>query len=110
MGVRWHLDGEGKAAIRELPSRSERPVHRDVLRMNAGKSAARLWLDKNMLVARALRINLNSRHHSVHPVTDHTVGVVIERIHGFVLKRAVRFNSVPPLPDRGGALCDRVQP
>src|SRR5215469_9858579 len=101
MGVRWHLNGEGKAGIRELPSRSERPVHGDVLRMNAGKSAARLWLDQNMLIAGGLRINLNSRHRSVHPVTDHAIGVVIERIHGFVLKRAVRFDSVPPLPDRG---------
>src|SRR5579864_5153512 len=67
-------------------------------------------LDQNMFVPRLFFVNRNPCHNAVHPVPDRAVSVMIERIHFWSLKCSIRLDSVPSLPDSGGALCDRIKP
>src|SRR5271154_6497120 len=77
---------------------------------DAGESAAEVRLDEDVLVARRSRIDANSSHHAIHPITDRAVRIVIERVHALLFERAVRLEPIPTLPDSGRTVLDRIQP
>src|SRR5262245_21430056 len=69
-----------------------------------------MWLNQDMLVSRCSRIDVNTNHHLVHPITNCAVRVVIERIHAAILKSPVGLLTVPAFPDRRCTLLHWIQP
>ncbi len=74
------------------------------------EAAARLHLYEEMRIARRDRIDIDAADCLIHPTAHGSVRIMVERVHSLILEGAVRLDSIPSLPDRGGTLPDRVKP
>src|SRR6185503_9829964 len=109
-GVGGHFNCQFEFAVPYHPSGTDFAIRSLVAGFDARKSSAWLRLNQNVFVAGRSRINVDARHHAIHPFTNRAVGIVVERIHPHILKRAVRLLAIPPFPDRRCALLDREEP
>src|ERR1700756_1791646 len=92
----------------DLPIRSNSSVHAFDRGLRKTQSTSGLRTDQNVFITRLLLINPDPRYNAVHPVSDGSVGVVVEGIHRGRLEALIRLESVPSLPDCGCALGYRV--
>src|SRR3989304_4755652 len=64
----------------------------------------------DVFVRRGGRIAVDAENDAVQPLANSAKRVVGERVHPLVLKAAALHIPVPPLPDGGRAVLDRVAP
>src|SRR5207302_6374150 len=99
-GVRRDGHLEGELPVPDLPRGGDRTVHRVQAGAHVCETATRARPDENVLVPGSLRIDLDPRDRVVQPGAHGAVGVMVERVHLWILEARVRLLSVPALPDR----------